>query len=217
MHCKALLFDLDGTLVTSLNFVEHSWARWAEMHGLCALEVRNFLHGKPAISTLRHFLPQASEAELHHQFLALEEYEATHTEGIEALPGASTFLTRLNELEIPWGIVTSGSMKVAAARIRQTGLPLPPVLITSENIIHGKPHPQPFLLGAERLGIQPEQCAAFEDSLAGLQSVWAAGCQAVEVKTAHSVPHNLGQIPALEDYCSIRISPRYDHFFLSFQ
>ncbi|WP_250870078.1 HAD family hydrolase [Hafnia paralvei] len=92
-----------------------------------------------------------------------------------------------------------------------------PVLITSENIIHGKPHPQPFLLGAERLGIQPEQCAAFEDSLAGLQSVWAAGCQAVEVKTAHSVPHNLGQIPALEDYRSIRISPRYDHFFLSFQ
>lgn len=47
MHCNALLFDLDGTLVTSLDYVERSWRRWAEQQGLCATEVLDFLHGKP--------------------------------------------------------------------------------------------------------------------------------------------------------------------------
>lgn len=216
MHCDALLFDLDGTLVTSLDFVERSWRRWSEQQGLCAAEVLGFLHGKPAMATLRHFMPQASEAELQHQFLTLEDYEATHTDSIAALPGAQTLLTRLNELEVPWGIVTSGSLKVATARIRHTGLPFPSMLVTSENITHGKPHPQPFLLGAERLGVLPERCLAFEDSMAGLRSIQAAGCQMVEVKTAQSVAHELGAMPALWDYQTVKVVPRYNHYFVSF-
>lgn len=214
MHFHALLFDLDGTLVTSLDFVERSWTRWAQQHHLNVAEVLQFLHGKPAIATLRHFLPQASSAELSDIFLSLEEYEATHTEGIEALPGACDLLAQLSVLGVPWGIVTSGSLKVASARIRDTGLPSPTVLVTSEDITGGKPHPQPFLLGASLLGVAPSRCVAFEDSLAGLQSVCAAGCQAVEIKTAQSVAHHLGALPVLTDYRRVSISPRDDHFFL---
>lgn len=216
MHCNALMFDLDGTLVTSLDFVERSWNRWAGQYGLDSEEVRHFLHGKPAMATLKHFLPDAGDAQLQAIFLTLENYEATHTEGINALPGAREFLLQLNTLGVPWGIVTSGSLNVASARITCSGLPFPPVLITSESIIWGKPHPQPFLLGASRLGVEPSECVGFEDSVAGLTSVQAAGCQVVEVKTPHSGLHNLGGKPVIEDYCRLRIKPLYDHFYLSF-
>ncbi|MBU9818925.1 HAD-IA family hydrolase [Rahnella sp. Lac-M11] len=216
MHCNALMFDLDGTLVTSLDFVEHSWNRWAAQYGLDIEEVRRFLHGKPAMATLRHFLPDAGEAQLQDIFLTLEDYEATHTEGITALPGAREFLAQLNTLGVPWGIVTSGSFNVASARIACSALPPPPILITSENITWGKPHPQPFLLGASRLGVEPSECIGFEDSIAGLTSVQAAGCQVVEVKTPHSGHHNLRIKPVIEDYRRLRIKALYDHFYLSF-
>lgn len=216
MHCHALMFDLDGTLVTSLDFVERSWSRWADQFGLNVAEVLGFLHGKPAMATLRHFLPDANEAKLQDIFLTLENYEATHVEGIDALPGAREFLTQLTELGVPWGIVTSGSRKVATARINFARLPFPPMLITSEDIIWGKPHPQPFLLGASRLGVEPEKCVGFEDSFAGLASVQAAGCQVVEIKTAQSVEHGLKVNSVLYNYRSLRVVPRYNHFFLSF-
>ena len=157
MHFRGLLFDLDGTLVNSLEFVEASWSAWAVRRGYSAQAVRHYLHGKPALSTLRHFMSDASEAAITQEFLALEEYEASHAQGMTAVAGAVAFLQQLNALNVPWGIVTSGSRKVASARIHHAGLPFPDVLVTSEDITYGKPHPEPFLLGAKRLNVPVSQ------------------------------------------------------------
>lgn len=216
MHFGGALFDLDGTLVNSLDFVERSWEAWSQQKGLDVLEVRAYLHGKTAMNTLRHFLCTASEATLEDEFRRLEAYEVENVAGITAVAGAVEFLTRLESLGIPWGIVTSGSYRVASARIRQAGFPSPEVLVTSEDIQVGKPHPEPFLTGAARLGIPAVECLAFEDSIAGLTAARDAGCQLVEVLTPQSVAHNIAVRCTLNHYQNLVVSHHGEgHFSLS--
>ncbi|MCV2513632.1 HAD hydrolase-like protein, partial [Leclercia pneumoniae] len=125
MQCKGFLFDLDGTLVDSLPVVERSWCRWADRHGISHDEVLHFIHGKQAITSLRHFMAGSTEEEIQAEFRWLEQLEAKDTDGIVALPGAHALLRHLNESQIPWAIVTSGSVPVAHARHKAAGLPTP--------------------------------------------------------------------------------------------
>lgn len=206
MHFRGMLFDLDGTLVNSLDFVEKSWTAWSEKKGLNSADVRNYLHGKTAINTLRHFMPGASDSVVEHEFRILEDFEARNVDGITPVAGAVDLLTRLDALGVPWGIVTSGSHKVASARIKQAGFPFPSVLVTSEEIQVGKPHPEPFLLGAERLGLTPFHCIAFEDSSAGMTSAKEAGCVVVEVLTPQSVAHDIDTWHTLTHYRDLAVS-----------
>lgn len=214
MNFRGILLDLDGTLVNSLDFVETSWGLWATKKGLDTRAVCDYLHGKPALSTLRHFMPAASEQTITNEFLALEEFEARNTDGITAVNGAVDFLRLLESLQTPWAIVTSGSLKVASARIRQAGFPVPPVLVTSEDIQHGKPHPDPFLIGATRLGLSPAGCIAFEDSAAGLLSATRAGCVVVEVLTRHSVVHDIDTWQTINNYLDLRVMRKGEADFL---
>ncbi|WP_337048852.1 sugar phosphatase [Serratia fonticola] len=181
MECKGFLFDLDGTLVDSLPAVERAWTQWAERHGISPQQVLDFIHGKQAITSLRHFMPNATEAELQHEFTRLEQVEAEDTDGVNALPGALALLERINALGIPWAIVTSGSVPVANARRLAGGVPLPEVFITSERVKQGKPHPDAYLLGAQGLGLAPQDCVVVEDAPAGILSGLAAGCQVIAV------------------------------------
>ena len=206
MQFRGLLFDLDGTLVNSLDFVEHAWRAWANNKGLDGQAVCDFLHGKPAVSTLRHFMPDASDAVINAEFLMLEEYETRHAEGMTAVVGAVAFLNQLNAFAVPWGIVTSGSLKVASARICHAGLPFPTALVTSEDIRHGKPHPDPFLLGAQKLSLPASCCIAFEDAYAGLVSAREAGCAVVEVRTPQSVTHHVETRATIVHYRDLAVA-----------
>ncbi len=71
--------DLDGTLVDSLPAVERAWSNWARRHGLAPEEVLAFIHGKQAITSLRHFMAGKSEADIAAEFTRLEHIEATET------------------------------------------------------------------------------------------------------------------------------------------
>ncbi|MBC3230563.1 sugar phosphatase [Serratia fonticola] len=188
MECKGFLFDLDGTLVDSLPAVERAWTQWAERHGISPQQVLDFIHGKQAITSLRHFMPNATEAELQHEFTLLEQVEAEDTGGVKALPGALALLERINALGIPWAIVTSGSVPVANARRLAGGVPLPEVFITSERVKQGKPHPDAYLLGAQGLGLAPQDCVVVEDAPAGILSGLAAGCQVIAVNAPVDTP-----------------------------
>ncbi|MBT0726744.1 sugar phosphatase [Rosenbergiella australiborealis] len=186
---RGFLFDLDGTLVDSLAVVESAWSQWGQQQGIAAEEILAFIHGKQAITSLRHFLPHADETTLREEFLWLEHLESTTIEGIIALPGARELLSFLNEQQIPWAIVTSSSLPVATARYQVLNLPLPEVFITAEQVAQGKPYPDPYLLGAKQLNLAPETCVVVEDALAGIQSGLAAGCSVVAVNTQHGSEH----------------------------
>lgn len=188
MLCKGFLFDLDGTLVDSLPAVERAWCNWADRFGIAHDEVLNFIHGKQAITSLRHFMKGRSEEEIAAEFTRLEGIEASDTTGIIALPGAVALLKHLDALEIPWGIVTSGSMPVARARHQAAGLPSPKVFVTAEQVKRGKPEPDAYLLGAQLLGLPAESCVVVEDASAGILSGLAAGCHVISVNAPENSP-----------------------------
>ena len=188
MQCKGFLFDLDGTLVDSLPVVERSWCHWADRLGIDHQDVLNFIHGKQAITSLRHFLAGRTEEEIQSEFTWLEQVEATDTRGIVALPGALELLQHLNEASIPWAIVTSGSIPVAHARHKAAGLPMPEVFVTAERVKRGKPEPDAFLLGAELLGLQPAECVVVEDASAGVLAGLNAGCHVIAVNVPADSP-----------------------------
>lgn len=188
MKCKGFLFDLDGTLVDSLPVVERAWSNWASQHGIATSEVLNFIHGKQAITSLRHFMAGASEEAIQQEFVALEKIEAEDTDGITALPGALQLLAILDELGIPWLIVTSGSLPVASARRKAAGLPEPEEMVTAERIQNGKPEPDAYLLGAQLLALEPEECVVVEDAAVGILSGLAAGAHVVAVNPPAGSP-----------------------------
>ncbi len=188
MQCKGFLFDLDGTLVDSLPVVERSWCHWADRHGIDHQDVLNFIHGKQAITSLRYFLAGRPEEEIQAEFKYLEQIEATDTEGITALPGARELLEHLSEAQIPWAIVTSGSVPVAHARHKAAGLPTPDVFITAERVKRGKPEPDAFLLGAELLGLAPAECVVVEDAAAGVLAGLNAGSHVIAVNVPAGSP-----------------------------
>lgn len=210
MQCKGFLFDLDGTLVDSLPVVERSWQFWAESYGVDPQAVLDFIHGKQAITTLRHFMPGKSEAEIQAEFLRLEQIEANDLDGIRALPGAIALLQHLDAQSIPWAIVTSGSIPVAHARHRAAGLPAPAVFVTAEQVKRGKPQPDAYLLGAELLGLPPQDCLVVEDAQAGVQSGLAAGCHVAAVNVPPETPELLEVDFVLSTLASLRVEKRAD-------
>ncbi|WP_433639869.1 sugar phosphatase [Kluyvera georgiana] len=210
MQCKGFLFDLDGTLVDSLPVVERSWQFWAESYGVDPQAVLDFIHGKQAITTLRHFMPGKSEAEIQAEFLRLEQIEANDLDGIRALPGAIALLQHLDAQSIPWAIVTSGSIPVAHARHLAAGLPAPAVFVTAEQVKRGKPQPDAYLLGAELLGLPPQDCLVVEDAQAGVQSGLAAGCHVAAVNVPPETPELLEVDFVLSTLASLRVEKRAD-------
>jgi mannitol-1-/sugar-/sorbitol-6-phosphatase len=178
IHCAALLFDMDGVLINSTPAVSRVWRRWALDHGFDPDEVVARAHGRPSLTTVREYLPNADhEAENR----VVERREIEDLEGVVPLPGALDLLASLPRDR--WTIVTSCTRSLAEVRIRAASLPLPAKLITSNDITHGKPHPDPYLKGASVLGLPPEECVVVEDVPAGIRAGKAAGAKVIAFTT----------------------------------
>lgn len=178
IHCAALLFDMDGVLINSTPAVTRVWRRWALEHGFNSEEVVARAHGRPSLTTVREYLPNADHEAENRE---VERREIEDLEGVIPLPGALELLASLPQDR--WTIVTSCTRPLAEVRIRAAGLPLPKKLITSNDIIHGKPHPDPYLKGASVLGFPAANCIVVEDVPAGVRAGKAAGAKVVGFTT----------------------------------
>lgn len=213
IHAQALLFDNDGTLVSSLGSVERCWTRWAWEYGITAEEFgRVELHGRTAAEIVADLLPagQVPEAVARVEQLEVEDVP---NGGVQLLPGTTAFLDPLPAER--WAVVTSATRRLAEARLNAVGI-RPKTLVAADDVTRGKPDPQPYLLAARRLGVDPARCVVFEDAPAGLRAGRAAGMTTVALATTHRahelvadlVVENLAALSALVTDEGVRISAR---------
>ena len=195
-----LLFDMDGTLLTSIGASTRVWSRWAARFELDCADFLPRSHGMRVVEVIERLaLPGVDPAE---EAQIILDAELEDMEGVAQVPGAAAFLDGLPLHR--WSIVTSAPRVLAERRLAVAGLPIPPVLITAEEIERGKPDPSCFRLAAQRLEVAPQRCLVFEDAPAGVAAARAAGAQVVTITAAHP-----GAIvtdgPHMPDYCALRV------------
>lgn len=179
LTARALLLDMDGTLVNSDAVVERCWRRWAERHGLDFEHVIKIVHGRQGYASMAVLLPERSMEENYAENRVMLAEETADMEGVVPVPGAAAFLESLAGL--PHALVTSADVPLSTGRMAAAGLPLPAVRVTAENVGASKPDPEGFLKGAAELGFDPADCVVFEDSGAGIAAGRAAGMRVVGV------------------------------------
>jgi HAD superfamily hydrolase (TIGR01509 family) len=179
---RAVLLDMDGTLVDSDAAVERGWRVWAARYGLPEADVLAIAHGSPAHITMRRLLPDlpAERVAADEQEMLTAQY--TDLDGVAALPGVASLLAVLERRALPWAVVTSADLPLATVRLRTSGIPVPPVLITVEQVEHGKPAPDGYLAAAARLGVPPASCLVVEDAAPGVAAGHAAGMPVAALK-----------------------------------
>ena len=177
----AVLFDMDGTLISSVASVERGWARLAGELDVPPLDFAE-LHGIPARDLIERLLPDHPTADRERALARVIAIEMDDTADIEVLPGAEAALTALAGSGRS-AIVTSCSGDLAAARLRAAGLVAPDVVVSADDVRRGKPDPEPFRTGAERLGVDPRHCLVVEDAAAGIASGRAAGAAVLALTT----------------------------------
>lgn len=174
---SAVLFDMDGTLIDSTANSHHCWSRWADQRGIVDRSFQQWYEGIPARQIMEALVPAA---DVEDALAEIVHIEASHTQGITAFAGVTGLLASIPDDRK--AIVTSSARTVAAARLGAAGIIAPSTLITAEETSLGKPHPAPFLLGAQRLKVDPWNVVVFEDTPAGITAGRAAGAFVIAIE-----------------------------------
>jgi mannitol-1-/sugar-/sorbitol-6-phosphatase len=177
---SAVLFDLDGVLVDSTKVVEHTWRRWARDQHVRADDVLAVAHGRPARDVVRMFAPHL-DVEEQVRWLAREETRGSAV--LAAIPGARECVGIARQGR--WAVVTSGGRTLAMARLAVALLPVPEVLVTADDVIKGKPDPEPYAYASRELAVPAAECVVVEDSPAGVLAAKRAGMTVFAVTTTH--------------------------------
>ncbi|MBP7338492.1 HAD-IA family hydrolase [Niveispirillum sp.] len=181
---EALLFDMDGTVLSSIKSAERIWAAWAERHGLDVAAFLPTIHGIQSVETIRRLgLPGVDPVA---EAAAITDAEIEDVDGIDPIAGAGAFIAALPPAR--WAIVTSAPRRLAQARLAAAGIPLPRLLIAAEDVTRSKPAPDGFLLAAERLGVGIGNCLVLEDSPAGIAAGEASGAAVLVITATHTHP-----------------------------
>jgi sugar-phosphatase len=205
--CTAILFDLDGVLVDSSAVVERHWRRWADHRGVSYEDLMEVAHGRTSAGIIRIMAPYL-DAE--HEGRIREALEGIDTDGLVVYEAAYKLLRSLPSYG--WGVVTSGLSRTASTRLQYGDFPTPPVLVTAEDVHRGKPEPEAYLLGANRLGVRAEECVVVEDAPAGIEAARTAGMRVIAVATTHS-PEALTQADVIaSDLAHVTIETEGNHF-----
>jgi sugar-phosphatase len=207
IQCSAFLFDLDGVLVDSRAVVERVCRLWAARLGVETDALLRVAHGRRTRDTVRIVAPHV-DAE--REVAWIDNAELLDTEGLVEVPGVSRFLAGLPAGR--WAVVTSCGRDLARLRLASVGLPIPEIVITSEDVSNGKPAPDAYLLGAQRLGFDPAACIVFEDAPAGIAAGRAAGARVVALRTTHPNADFSEATAVIPDFSGVRLRQAGDRF-----
>ncbi|MFC9943371.1 HAD-IA family hydrolase [Streptomyces pratensis] len=179
LEARALLLDMDGTLVNSDAVVERCWRRWAVAQGLDPEAALKVVHGRQGYATMAALLPDRPMEQNYAENRVMLAEETADTDGVVPIGGATAFMASIAAL--PHALVTSADEALAQARMTAAALPIPETRVTAEMVGASKPDPEGFLKGAAELGFDPADCIVFEDSEAGIAAGRAAGMRVVGV------------------------------------
>jgi len=200
--CLAILFDLDGVLMDSTGSVTRQWSLWAREQNIDPQVVVEIAHGVRTIEVVRRLAPHLdAEAEVKR----LEKREADDQEGVSVMPGAADLLKSIPQGR--WCVVTSGTRYLATARLRLGHLPIPEVLVSADDVTRGKPDPQPYLMGAKLLGMNPAECLVIEDAPAGIRAAHAGGMKAIAITSTYPAPALAEADAVVQRLAQIRVGP----------
>ena len=178
---RAILFDMDGTLVASDGAVERAWLSWAAEYGVDGPQAYEMAHGSPSVTTVRKLLPHLDEAAVAVASARQLELQYDDLDDVVPTPGAADLLDVLARRGLPWAVVTSADTRLAKARLGAAGIEAP-VLVTTDDITAGKPDPAGYLRAAELLGVAPADCLVVEDAEVGLAAGRAAGARTAALR-----------------------------------
>lgn len=201
----AFLFDMDGTLLDSTTVANRVWRDWAEGHGLDAEQVIAVLHGVRVRDTVQRFATGAMD--VNREAERITAAEIAQVDGIAEIAQARAFLESLPHDR--WAVVTSAPRALATRRIEAAGLPSPPLLVTAEDIVNGKPAPDCYIAAAKALGVEIRDCLVWEDAPAGIAAAEAAGATVIVVEATHADPDNAGRL-RITNFCGLSCSADAD-------
>jgi sugar-phosphatase len=180
--CRGLLIDMDGVLVDSTAAIARVWARWAARYDMDPVSVTAFAHGRTSRASIQDLLPNESP-EVHdaeNRWMLRAEIE--DIADVIALPGARELLVAVPTAQRV--VVTSAARNLAEVRLRAAGVwDLVHHLVSSSDIQHGKPHPEPYLKGAAALQLPPTDCVVIEDAASGTRAGESAGARVLAIRT----------------------------------
>jgi sugar-phosphatase len=180
VSAAGLLFDMDGVLVSSIGSVMRCWRRWAAHYGVADPENVQVAHGTRAFDIMDSIKPGVDKVE---GLKLIEDMEIEDVADLETLPGARALLESLPVER--WAIVTSATYRLLLGRLNAAGLPVPERIISGDRVVHGKPHPEPYIRGAALIGADPKDCVVVEDAPSGVGAGVAAGCRVLGVLGTH--------------------------------
>ena len=180
---KGLLFDMDGVLISSIASVNRCWRRWAAHYGVPNAEQFEISHGTRAVDVMMGLRPDFTEEQAREGLRLIEDMEIEDVADLTVLPGVRELLDSLPGDR--WTIVTSATRRLMVARLKVAGLPEPQRMITGNDVVNGKPHPEPYISGARILGLAPQECVVVEDAPSGVGSGKAAGSRVLGVLGTH--------------------------------
>src|ERR1700752_203118 len=210
IQCSAFLFDLDGGLVDSRAVVERVCRLWAARLGVDSDALLRVAHGRRTRDTVRIVAPHA---DADREVAWIDNAELLDTEGLVEVPGVRRFLASLPAGA--WAVVTSCAPDLARLRLTAVGLPIPEVVVTSDDVSSGKPAPDGYRLGAQRLGVDPSSCVVFEDAPPGIAAGLAAGARVVALRTTHPDADFAGATAVVPDFSGVRLRRHQNGFVVT--
>ena len=188
IDCKGLLFDMDGVLISSVLSANRCWRQWAAHYELPGASERSIPHGVRAVDIMRLWNPAWKDLgvdapEMKTGLRLIEDLEIADVADLKVLPGVRELLGKLGPAQ--WTIVTSASRRLLEGRLKAAELPFPDRIVTGDDVVKGKPDPEPYRKGAELLGFAPGDCVVVEDAPSGVGAGRAAGARVMGVLGTH--------------------------------